>query len=230
MLIAAGTVFIFSLLVWAGFRASGADWGRPWLNLLDGWIRLFLKYYHRYQYSLVVLPKQGAALLASNHISGLDPLMLIAACRRPVRFMIAREEYERFGLRWFFRAGGCIPVERSGKPEKAFRDALSALKKGEVVGIFPEGGIHLSAHPPRHLKRGVAVLAELSGAPVYPVRVSGITGEGHVVLALFKRSHARLRTFPPLNCAALGQSTCLEQLGQLFKSKGTRKSKGTSDE
>ena len=227
MLIAASTVFIFFLfLVWAGFHANEADWGRPWLNLLDGWIRLFLKYYHRYQYSPVVLPRQGAALLAGNHVSGLDPLLLIAACRRPVRFMIAREEYERFGLRWFFRAGGCIPVERSGKPERAFRDALAALKKGEVVGIFPEGAIHLSTHPPRHLKRGVAVLAELSGAPVYPVQVSGIAGEGHVILAVIKRSRARLRAFPPLNCAALGQSTCLEQLGQLLRAK----ERVTSDE
>lgn len=213
------TVIFFLLLVWVGLRASGADWGRLWLNLLDGWIRLFLKYYHRYQYEPVELPEQGAALLAGNHVSGLDPLLIIAACRRPVRFMIAREEYQRFGLRWFFRAGGCIPVERSGKPEKAFREALAALKQGEVIGIFPEGGIHLSTHRPRHLKRGIAVLAELSGAQVYPVRVSGIAAEGHVILAVLKRSHARLRGFSSLNCAALGQSTCLEQLEQILRTK-----------
>lgn len=220
MLIAASTVFVFSLLlVWAGFRTSGADWGRSWVNLLDGWFRLFLKVYHRYQYEPVELPEQGAALLAGNHLSGLDPLLIIAACRRPVRFMIARKEYEHFGLRWFFRAGGCIPVERSGRPEKAFREALMALKRGEVVGIFPEGGIHLPSHPPRRLKRGVAVLAELSGAPVYPVQVSGVAAEGHVILAVLKRGHARLRVFPSIDCAALGQSACLEQLEQIFRSK-----------
>ncbi len=204
-------------LVWLGFRANDADWGRWWVNLLDGWFRLFLKFYHRFQYTPIDLPEQGAALLAGNHVSGLDPLLLIAACRRPVRFMIAREEYERFGLRWFFRAGGCIPVERNGKPEKAFHDALAALHDGEVVGIFPEGGIHLSSHPPKKLKRGVAVLAELSGAPVYPVRVSGIAAEGHVIRAVLIRAHARLQTFPPMDCAALGQSDCLEQLGGLLR-------------
>jgi len=211
-------LFLF-FLVWIGFRANVSDWGNLGLNLLDGWLRLFLKFYHRYQFTPVELPEKGAALLAGNHVSGLDPLMLIVACRRPVRFMIAREEYERFGLRWFFRAGGCIPVERSGKPEKAFRDALAALNKGEVVGIFPEGGIHLSSHPPKHLKRGIAVLAELSGAFVYPVQVSGSAAEGHVVTAVIKRAQARLRIFPPMDCAVLGRAACLEQLGALLRSK-----------
>ena len=204
-------------LVWLGFRAHETNWGQFWLNVLDGWIRLFLKYYHRYQYTPIELPEQGAALLAGNHVSGLDPLMMMAACRRPVRFMIAREEYERFGLRWLFRAGGCIPVERSGNPEKAFREALAALERGEVVGIFPEGGIHLSSHPPKHLKRGVAVLAELSGARVYPVRVSGAAVEGEALRAVFKRGRARLQALAPMDCAALGQSACLQQLGKILR-------------
>ncbi len=223
MLLGIVAIVIFSLLllwfVWIGFRANAADWGHPWVNLLDGWFRLFLKYYHRYQYEPIDLPRQGPALLAGNHVSGLDPLLIIAACRRPVRFMIAREEYERFGLRWFFRAGGCIPVERRGRPEKAFREALAALKRGEVVGIFPEGAIHLSSRPPRRLKRGVAVLAELSGAAVYPVQVRGAAAEGHVILAVLKRGHARLRAFPPVDCASLGQSTCLQQLGRILRTK-----------
>ena len=215
------TVIFFLLLlwfIWIGFRANAADWGKPWVNLLDGWFRLFLKHYHRYQYEPIDLPRQGAALLAGNHVSGLDPLMMIAACRRPVRFMIAREEYERFGLRWFFRAGGCIPVDRDTRPENAFREALVALKRGEVVGIFPEGAIHLSSHPPKRLKRGVAVLAKLGNAPVYPVQVSG-AAEGHVILAVLKRARARLRVFPPIDCAALGRSACLEQLGALLRQK-----------
>ncbi|HEB55571.1 MAG TPA: 1-acyl-sn-glycerol-3-phosphate acyltransferase [Gammaproteobacteria bacterium] len=220
MLIAASAIVVFSLLlVRAGFRASQADWGHPWVNLLDGWFRLFLKVYHHYQYEPVELPERGAALLAGNHISGLDPLLMIAACRRPVRFMIAREEYERFGLRWFFRAGGCIPVERRGRPEKAFREALTALKRGEVVGIFPEGEIRLARHSSRRLKRGVAVLAELSGAPVYPVQVSGVAAEGHVILAVLKPGQARLRAFPPIDCASLGRSGCLKQLGRILKTK-----------
>lgn len=217
MLITASLILAVFLLVGIGLRAAGTDWGRWWVNLLDGWFRLFLQYYHRYRFEPVPLPEQGAALLAGNHVSGLDPLLMIAACRRPVRFMIAREEYERFGLRWFFRAGGCIPVDRDSRPEDAFREALAALRRGEVVGIFPEGAIHTRDNPPKRLKRGVAVLARLSGAPVYPVRVSGIAAEGQVMLAVLKRARARLRVFAPLDCARLPQADCLERLQRILR-------------
>ncbi len=63
------------------------------------------------------------------------------------------------------------------------------------------------------------MLAELSGVPVYPVRVSGAAAEGHVILAVLKRGRARLRVFPPMDCAVLGQATCLEQPGQLLRTK-----------
>ena len=79
----------------------------------------------------IPLPETGAAIVVCNHISGLDPLVLIAATPRPLRFLIAREEYERFGLQWLFRLGKCIPVERDKRPELAMRAALRAIENGE---------------------------------------------------------------------------------------------------
>jgi len=102
----------------------------------------------------------GCALLACNHISGLDPFLLIAASPRPLRFMIAREEYERFGLRWLFRRGHCIPVDRDRQPERALREALRALNAGEVVAVFPQGGIQRESQGHRKLKGGVVRLAQ----------------------------------------------------------------------
>jgi 1-acyl-sn-glycerol-3-phosphate acyltransferase len=66
--------------------------------------------------------------------------LIVAACRKPIRFMIAKEEYERFGLQWLFRAAGCIPVARSGRVEIAFRATLAALNNAEVVVLFPKDG------------------------------------------------------------------------------------------
>ncbi len=57
-------------------------------------------------------------MVVANHISGLDPLLMAAASRRSLHFMIAREQYERFGLKWLFRMAGCIPVDRERAPEK----------------------------------------------------------------------------------------------------------------
>jgi len=112
--------------------------------VIDGWLRLFCRYYHRLEYEPLPLPERGPALVASNHLSGLDPLLLITASKRPLRFLIAQEEYHRFGLNWLFRAAGCIPVDRKGRPEKALRRAREALQRGEVVALFPHGrmGIH----------------------------------------------------------------------------------------
>ncbi|MGD8742909.1 MAG: lysophospholipid acyltransferase family protein [Granulosicoccaceae bacterium] len=198
-------------------RYAQADWGGPWLNSLDGLNRLFCRYVHRLRHDEIPLPDSGPALLVCNHVSGLEPLLTIAATHRPIRFLIAREEYERFGLQWLFRAIGAIPVERKGRPEVALRNARRALENGEVVMLFPHGSIHLDSDPPRKLKGGVAVLARLSGAPVIPLRVTGIKGEGYTVRAVFMRSHARLRSFAPIACAQLDTAECLARIAPLIE-------------
>ncbi|MEO5574380.1 MAG: lysophospholipid acyltransferase family protein [Gammaproteobacteria bacterium] len=215
----AALFIIAGIFWWLGRRVCRAceaanltDWGSVWLNRLDGLNRLFCTRYHRLIYDPIALPEQGAALLVANHISGLDPLLMAAATRRPLRFMIAREEYQRFGLTWLFRAMGCIPVERERRPEQALREALRVLNKGEVVALFPQGGLHLETAPAPKLKRGVFKLAELTGSAIYPVRVEGVTGHGHVVRAVLLRSRARMINFAPLATASIDQHEHLTRL------------------
>ena len=200
----------------AGEAANVADWGAPWLNRLDGLNRIFCRRFHRLLGQSLRLPSSGAALLASNHISGLDPLLLIAASPRPLRFVIAREQYDRWWLRWLFHAVGCIPVERSRNPRAALRAARQALEAGEVVALFPHGGIHLDHYAPAALKRGVALLAQTTGAPIYPVRVSGVRGQGLTVAAVFMPSRVRLRKFAPLHCHGDKADACLERLWDIL--------------
>lgn len=180
-------------------RANKTDWHVTWLNYLEGLNQLFCKYYHGLEYSKPIdLPKNGPAIVVSNHLSGLDGFVLIAASRRPIRFLIAREEYERFGLQWLFRAVGCIPVDRSRHAEIALRVALRALEAGEVLAIFPQSTFVLAGKS-RRLKRGAIWLAKQMNCPVYPVHLSGIKGAGHVVRGVLWRSKAKLVTYPPLN-------------------------------
>ncbi len=192
--------------------ANEADWGGRWWNHLDGLNRIFCRHYHRFRYEPIPLPESGGAIVVSNHVSGLDPLLLTVASRRPLRFMIAREQYERFGFTWLFRSIGCIPVERDTRPEHALREALRALQSGEVVVLFPHGRIHLDGDPPRPLKRGFAKLSELTGARVFPVRLEGIRGERRLVSAVFVRSRARLAAFPPVDCADMEATDCLAEV------------------
>lgn len=196
--------------------AHQSDWGGPWLNRLDGLNRLFCRRYHRLQSAPIPLPDKGPAVLVSNHVSGLDPLLLIAAARRPLRFMIAEEQYRRFGLTWLFKAIGCIPVGRAQRPEVALRHALRALQAGEVVVVFPQGGIHLDSDPPRKLKGGAVKLAQMARCAIYPLRLSGIRAPGHVLSAVVWRSRARLQSFSPLPYESCVDGDCLDQLDALL--------------
>ncbi|MHB8624260.1 MAG: lysophospholipid acyltransferase family protein [Sulfuricaulis sp.] len=192
--------------------AHVADWGNRWLNRLDGLNRIFCRRFHHLQREPLKLPPIGGVLLASNHISGLDPLLLIACSPRPLRFLIAREQYDRWWLTWLFQAVGCIPVERAHNPRAALVAARQILERGEVVALFPHGRIHLDHQEPAPLKRGVVLLARKTGAPIYPVRIEGVRGQGLTVSAVFIPSHARVRAFAPMHCDAHPVERCLEKL------------------
>lgn len=167
------------------------------------------------------MPKRGGAIVVSNHVSGLDPLLMVAACRRPLRFIIAREEYERWGLTWFFRAIGCIPVDRAARPERALRGALRKLRAGEVIALFPHGKIHLDSDPPRRLKGGVAALSRLTRSPVIPMRIEGVKGQGKVFPALWQRGRVRIRVFPDLVCTPGEEEPFLRDIAQMIEGRWT---------
>ena len=213
----------FLLLAYYLFRRldsfSTADWGSRKVNRIVGFISLFCRYMHRFQFDLLPLPEKGSALVASNHISGLDPFLLIAASPRPLRFLIAREEYERFGFNWLFRLAKCIPVDREARPERALRDALTALEQGDVVAVFPHGGIQVDPDTPPKLKGGVVFLAQKANCTIFPVRVDDVRGAGHTALALFIPSSSSLKTYPPLDCRGLEHGDCLTRLSSVIDSK-----------
>ncbi len=203
---------VIAFVIYSGHKASKVDWGGPTVNWIDGLVRLLCKYIHRLPTTEIPLPDSGAAIVVANHVSGLDPFLLIAASRRPLRFLIAREEYERPVLHWLFKASGCIPVDRHGKPELALRQALRALQNGEVVALFPHGKIHLDSYPPRKIKGGVTRLAAWSSAPIYPVRIDGVGAAGHVALAPFYPSKVRLTINEVVSCHPQQLAECLAKI------------------
>ena len=195
-----------------GRSRAEADWGGPWLNRLDGLNRLFCRYYHGLSAEPIPLPDKGGAIVVANHVSGLDPFLLAAACRRPLRFMIAREQYQRWWLKWFFDATGCIPVDRKVRAEQALRLAAAALRAGEVVALFPHGHIQRHDDPAHPIKAGAVRLSSYTDSPIYPNRVEGVTAKGFVILGVLIPSRARIHSFAPLVCGATELEICLEQL------------------
>lgn len=212
--------FFLFLALFLFFRlldsSNEVDWGARWLNRIDGLIRAFCRRFHRLPIDAIPLPDHGAAILVSNHVSGLDALVLIAASKRPLRFLIAREEYERPGLHWILRAAGCIPVDRTKQPERAYRQALRALAAGEVVAVFPHGGIRWPIHPHTPLKAGAVQLAQRSKSLIYPAHIAGVKGKGRNLSALFMRSKLRVDVFPAINCTHMSVDEGMRHLAQLL--------------
>jgi 1-acyl-sn-glycerol-3-phosphate acyltransferase len=122
------------------------------------------------------VPRTGPVLLASNHVSFLDPLLLLwlgERTRRKVRFLAMAELWRIRGMRFFLTHTHQIPVPRgTAAAGSSLMPALAALERGECLGIFPEGGISDDLDPMPG-KTGIAWLAGLSGAPVVPVGVWG---------------------------------------------------------
>ena len=215
------TIFILLaifILVYASHKAVVIDWGASrYANWLDGLVRLMCRHVHHLPPTVIPLPESGPAIVVANHVSGLDPFLLIAASKRPLRFLIAREEYEKPVLKWLFRMSGCIPVDRSTKPGKALRQALRALNEGEVIAIFPHGKIHLDTDPPRKLKAGFAYLASRTQANIYPVRIDGVALEGSVALAPFVPSNVLLTIAPALHCEIDQLKVCVNDVSAIIE-------------
>lgn len=119
------------------------------------------------------VPGEGPVILAANHLSFLDSLLLMYSLPRPVTFLGKAEYLTGPVTRRLFPAAGMIPVDRSGRGLAESLDQANARLTGdEIIGIFPEGtrsrdGLLHRGHP------GVAHLALRSGAPIVPVGIVG---------------------------------------------------------
>ncbi|MEQ9210471.1 MAG: 1-acyl-sn-glycerol-3-phosphate acyltransferase, partial [Pseudomonadales bacterium] len=89
------------------------------------------------------LPEKGPALLICNHVSYADPIIIFGACKRPIRFIMAKDIRNKPMLKLVFEASRtlaiCSPVEDRKTYEETIREAAESLKNGELVMIFPEG-------------------------------------------------------------------------------------------
>ena len=135
------------------------------------------------------IPKTGAAILASNHASFLDPILIGLNARRPVRFLVSREFYHDRRLKILLRLCGTIPVGGRAGMIRSFRRIAERVGNGELLGIFPEGGITRDGAM-RPFRSGAAVIALRMGIPV--VQVFHIEESGALP------RHARWPRFVPL--------------------------------
>jgi 1-acyl-sn-glycerol-3-phosphate acyltransferase len=116
------------------------------------------------------IPETGPVILASNHRSNMDPVLLASALRRPVAFM-AKAELFVGPLGWILHWIGQFPVRRGGIDREALRQTDAVLARGSMLGLFPEGtrgeGTFAAVHP------GLAYIVVRQRCPVLPVAILG---------------------------------------------------------
>lgn len=125
------------------------------------------------------LPKNGATVLVGNHVSYLDAFLLMAACPRPIRFIMYYKIFAIPGLKQIFRLARAIPIaarhESATIFRQAFIDAEKELANGHIVAIFPEGGLTRDGDI-APFKGGVNLILAKSPVPVIPVAINGMWG------------------------------------------------------
>lgn len=115
------------------------------------------------------MPATGPAVVAPNHESFLDAIILGAAISRELRFVAKAELWRYRLLAWMIEGLGAIPIERGHSDYLAAARVLQALEAGQAVVIFPQGAVRGD----RVWTQGAAHAALLTGAPLVPVRLIG---------------------------------------------------------
>ena len=115
----------------------------------------------------------GPLVIAANHFSFVDPVMVGFALRRPIRYLAVAEIFEHHpAFTRLIEAYGAVPLRNEGVPLQAMRSALRYLDTGGAVGIFPEGR-RVTDWGDQPGRRGAAWLAARTGAPMVPVFIHG---------------------------------------------------------
>ncbi len=173
------------------------------------------------------VPEKGPALIVCNHVSFVDAVVIMAACRRPIRFVMDHNIFKVPVLNFIFRTSGAIPIaarkEDPAMMERAFVEVAKALRNGDLVGIFPEGRITDSGEL-QPFRPGLQRILADTPVPVVPMALRGLWGSffsrkgGPAMSRPFRRgawSRIGLAVASPLAAAAATPEALQAKVGEL---------------
>lgn len=184
-------------------------WWRTWYTPLQAVLYfiniLFTDFLWRVRVKgrLAIRPGEPAVVV-SNHISGIDPLLIQRATNCCVHWMVAREYIEHWSMGWAFRILRAIPVGRAGTDTAATKQAIRWLEKGESVGMFPEGRINRDRQDTLLLpgRPGAALVALRARVPVIPCYVADSPYNGTALGSFLMTAKARVVVGEPIDISA----------------------------
>jgi acyl-[acyl-carrier-protein]-phospholipid O-acyltransferase/long-chain-fatty-acid--[acyl-carrier-protein] ligase len=169
------TELLFYLMGLVGIYLSFITLKRYFVETFWALMEIFGSLRHSYTYhGLENVPKEGAVLLLSNHVSWLDWILLQLPIKRHINYMMEKEIYHWWGFHAFFEKGEAIPISSKASKD-AFKEAHKRLLQGRVVGIFPEGKISDDGKLSQ-FHRGYELIEKDYDGVILPVFIKGLFG------------------------------------------------------
>jgi 1-acyl-sn-glycerol-3-phosphate acyltransferase len=181
------------------------------------------------------IPVEGAAILTCNHVSFVDAVLLMAASPRPIRFVMDHRIFKVPVLGWMFRLAKAIPIASKAEDpvayERAFAEAQKVLQEGDLLAIFPEGGITKDGEL-QDFKGGIMKILETAKAqgiepPVIPMALTNLWGsffsrveKGNAMVRPFRRgifSRVGLNVGLPMAASAVQPAILKDRVQALLK-------------
>lgn len=132
--------------------------------------------WHPYYFGFEHIPAIGAGILVSNHVSYVDGMIINAAVKRPVRYVIDEDIYNLLPVRQIMKHNRAIPIAPNrASVEKALDEISDGLRAGDLICIFPEGLLTYTGSLGR-FKAGVEHMVHRDPVPVYPIALHGLWG------------------------------------------------------
>lgn len=139
------------------------------------------------------IPEEGAVILAPNHVSYVDALIVAGLVPRPTRFVMYYKIFNIPLLRFIFKTGKAIPIasarENKALLDAAYREVDTALADGEILGLFPEGGLSPDGEL-QEFKKGIESIVEKRPVTVVPVAICNLWG------SIFSRKDPLFKRYP----------------------------------
>jgi 1-acyl-sn-glycerol-3-phosphate acyltransferase len=175
------------------------------------------------------IPTTGAAVLVCNHVSFIDAVLLMAASPRPIAFVMDHRIFQVPVLGWLFRLAKAIPIaprqEDPAAYEAAFEAAARVLREGDLLAIFPEGGITRDGTL-QQFKGGIMKILEREPVPVIPMALTNLWGsffsrieQGTAMVRPFRRgvfNRVGLNVGEPLAPAQVQPDVLRQRVAQLL--------------
>ena len=119
------------------------------------------------------IPSEGGAILVSNHLSYLDPIVISLVTTRKINFIAKEELFKNLPFRLLISSLGAFPLERGGFNRTSYRRALHILREGKLLVLFPEGTRRQKRGKIGSLRKGAARIALRAGVSLVPIAIQG---------------------------------------------------------